>query len=262
MRLPAPLAALTEFFARPTDGGSIWRQRRCVHCLRPFHPAAEEDISGHPAALLCPECRIPLAASPHNRCRHCAVPLHGGTAHVLCGACLQNPPSWSLAACHGLYGGALRDVLLRLKYDGHMYLAPLLGGFLLEACSCLPRPDAVVAVPRHARRLRQRGYDQAHEIAAAFCAHSGLHLARGFLTRPVPVQTQAGLSALQRQRNVGGSFAAAPKVRGLRLWIVDDTMTTGSTMEAAARALLAAGAARVDALFVARTPRSAADCAT
>lgn len=236
-------------------------QDRCLHCLRPFSPAFAVPQHGTPTpeALLCPQCSALLAPYAGPRCPRCGIPPSDPQAgSSICGACLQNPPPWSGAAFYGLYQDALRHTLLRLKFDGHLYLAPLLGNFLLESVSCLPRPDVIVAVPQHAAHLRRRGYNQAHELGRALHGLSGLPLSSELLSRPVPGQEQARLGAKDRRSNVRHSFAASPEVRGLRVWIVDDVMTTGSTMNAAASALLAGGAARVDAVFAARTPLNAA----
>lgn len=237
-------------------------QDRCLHCLRPFSPAfaAHLNAAAAPESLLCPQCCDLLAPYAGPRCPRCGIPPSDPQAgNSICGACLQNPPQWSGAAFYGLYQGALRHTLLRLKFDGHLYLAPLLGNFLLESVTCLPRPDVIVAVPQHPAHLRRRGYNQAHELARALHDLSGLSVSSRLLSRPVPGQEQAHLGAKDRRSNVRHSFAASPEARGLRVWIVDDVMTTGSTMNAAASALLAGGAARVDAVFAARTPLNTAN---
>lgn len=232
-------------------------QNRCLHCLRPFSPASmpPPNIAPAPESLLCPQCRALLAPYAGPRCPRCGIPpCNPQSGNSICGACLQNPPPWSGAAYHGLYKEALRHTLLRLKFDGHLYLAALLGNFLLESVTCLPRPDVIVAVPQHPAHLRRRGYNQAHELARALHDLSGLPLSSRLIFRPVPGQEQARLGAKDRRSNVRHSFAVSPGVKGLHVWIVDDVMTTGSTMAAAASALLAGGAARVDAVFAARTP--------
>ena len=245
-------------------------QNRCVHCLRPFSPASDTGpapqrlagaalSSALPAASsqLCPTCTALLAPYAGPRCPRCGLPPenpHEG--NVVCGACLQNPPPWSAVAFHGLYRDALRHTLLRLKFDGHLYLAPLLGGFMLDSVACLPWPDVITAVPQHPDHLRHRGYNQAHELAKALHKHLDIPLATQLLTRPVPGKEQARLGAKARRSNVQHSFSAAPAAKGLHVWLVDDVMTTGSTMAAATRALLAAGVTRVDAVFAARTPRN------
>ena len=258
-------------------------QNRCVHCLRPFSPAAAaQGVSQHEAAArvsvsanissstspaiflhpvadsqLCPSCAALLAPYTGPRCPRCGLPpSHPHEGNVVCGACLQNPPPWSSVAFHGLYQHALRHTLLRLKFDGHLYLTSLLGGFLLDSTACLPWPDVITAVPQHPDHLRHRGYNQAHELAKFLHKHLKAPLTTQLLTRPIPGKEQARLGAMARRSNVQHSFSASPAAKGLRVWLVDDIMTTGSTMAAATKALLAGGVARVDAVFIARTPHN------
>ena len=172
-----------------------------------------------------------------------------------CGQCLQEDPPWSGQACYGLYRGALRDALLRLKFGGELSLAPLLGACLLEASRCLPRPDALLAVPQHPAHLRRRGFNQAHELAKALHRLTALPLRPELLRRVKPAPPQAGLAAAQRRRNVRRAFQAAPDAANLCLWLIDDVMTTGNTLAEACRALHAAGTRETHVLFVARTPR-------
>lgn len=260
-------------------------QARCFHCLRPFNPDPEKfsaDNASPPAGLfdpdaaLCPSCRDLLAPYGGPRCPSCGLPAPAhsglpapmpggcGTSQKkyrgsLCGQCLTDPPPWTQAAFYGLYRQSLRHTLLRLKFDGHIYLAPLLGAFLLEAARCLPGPDALLAVPQYPDHLRHRGYNQAHELAKALHVQTGLALVPDMLRRTRPGPAQVGLNARSRPENVRHSFAASPEANGLRLWLVDDVMTTGSTLRAAGLALLKAGASRVDVLVVARTPKEDMD---
>ncbi|MBO4300703.1 MAG: ComF family protein [Desulfovibrio sp.] len=228
-------------------------QRRCAHCLRPFSPA---DLTS-PQDAFCPQCAVELKPHSGPCCHLCGLPLAGTHApgNAVCGACLQDPPPWHALAFHGLYQGTLRDTLLQLKFDGKIYLAKALAYFLLEAASCLPLPDAVVAMPQHPNHLRNRGYNQAHELARALCHLAALNLRTDLLARVVPGPAQAQLSARARRENVRHSFRASPLTAGMTLWLLDDVMTTGSTLRSATHALLTAGADRVDVLFVARTPQ-------
>ena len=271
-RHPPFLPPLRCKACRATTWGAFWtalrsacrqtwlglRQQRCLHCLAPFTPTPHlPDFMAE--ALLCPAC-LPLLR-PYNgpRCPVCGLPPADYPQHReaagLCGRCLTDPPPWSGLAFHGLYAGVLRHLLLRLKFDAHLYLPPLLAALLYRAAQGLPQPDALLAVPQHPAHLRQRGYNQAHELAKALARRTGLPLRPQLLRRVLPGPAQSGLTATQRRANVRHSFIAAAEAQGLRLWLLDDVMTTGSTLRAAACALRAAGACAVDVLVVARTPQ-------
>lgn len=230
-------------------------ERRCAHCLAPFQARRDEAF--------CPACLPLLAPYAGAACPRCGLPVPASDAasapSVPCGSCLETPPPWTDFLAYGLYADALRDCLLRLKFSGELWLAGPLGSLmarhLQERRPHLIPPDAVLAVPQHPAHLRERGYNQAHELAAALCRELRLPLRRRLLRRVRRVQPQAGLDAAQRHANVVNSFAGhADLLSGRRCWLVDDVMTTGSTARAACEALLAAGAARVDLLVLARTP--------
>lgn len=145
-------------------------------------------------------------------------------------------------------------MLLRLKFDGETHLARFLGETLMTASAGLARPDLVTALPQHTTRLRSRGFNQAHEIARAFCRLSGFRLSTRILLRIKEGKPQEGLNAAQRKANMANAFQAGANVAGAHIWLIDDIMTTGATCREAARTLLDAGAHSVSLLFVARTP--------
>ena len=230
-------------------------ERRCAHCLAPFTPRQDEAF--------CPHCLPRLAPYRGAACPRCGLPLpaadRSAAPSVPCGHCLADPPPWSVMLAYGLYEGALRDCLLRLKFSGELPLAGALGGLLARHLPAVapeaPAPDHVLAMPQHPDHLRERGYNQAHELAAALCRELRLPLRHDLLWRTRRVRPQAGLDAARRLANVHGSFAAhAHSLVGARCWLLDDVMTTGSTARAACAALLAAGAASVSLLVMARTP--------
>ncbi|MBQ9405609.1 MAG: ComF family protein [Desulfovibrio sp.] len=225
-------------------------QRRCAHCLRPFTPKRDEQGN----VSLCQPCAAMLKAYAGSRCRRCGFPLPRSIQPAICPSCLHDPPPWHGLAFHGLYTGPLRHMLLRLKLGGQLYIARSLAHFLCEAVACLPRPDAVLAIPQHPNHLYKRGYNQAHELARALCTLTGLTLRTDLLTRIRQSTAQAQLSAQDRRANVRNSFRAEPQTHGLRLWLLDDVLTTGSTLREATQALLTAGAKMVAIVFVARTP--------
>lgn len=217
-------------------------QMRCFNCLAPFAKTAHFDE-------ICPDCRKFLEAYRGPACPRCGDP----SIPVLCEACSGGRP-WHAHAFHGIYKGHLRDLILRLKYDGEISLARYLAGLLLEASVCLPRADAIVPLPQFPPHLAKRGFNQAHELGRYLAQMSGIKLEAGFLRRIRHNRAQASLNRNERRRNVVSNFAADTACAGKSVWLVDDVMTTGSTFEAACEALLDAGCARVSVLFVARTP--------
>jgi predicted amidophosphoribosyltransferase len=122
-----------------------------------------------------------------------------------------------------------------------------------EARSFLHRaPELLVALPLHARRFRERRYDQTQLLAGALAQATGRRAPVGLLTRARETQRQVGLSEAERSRNVAEAFIASPAVTGLSLLLIDDVFTTGATARAAATALRDAGAHHVEVLTVAR----------
>ena len=163
---------------------------------------------------------------------------------------------------HGPYGGALREVVLGLKFGGRLGGLALAGELLWHAWELHAArpggldpsgPDLVTAVPLYRWRLVRRGYNQGLELARLSAARLDVPLAPGALRKTRTTAPQSRLTARERARNLDGAFAADPAVvAGRSVLLVDDVMTTGSTLEASARALRAAGATRVEALVLAR----------
>jgi ComF family protein len=180
-------------------------------------------------------------------CPRCGEP--GPAVH--CGTCLASPPAFLEVRAGGLYGGPLAEAVQALKYGGRPAVTRPLGAWL-AARIALPRGAAVVAVPLARRRRLDRGYDQAALLAGHLASAARARLLRGALRRLRETPSQVGRSRAARARNVAGAFAASRAVRGLDLWLVDDVVTTGATADAAARALLDAGARSVRVAALAR----------
>jgi ComF family protein len=185
--------------------------------------------------------RAPLCASCADTLLDCA-----GATQV---PSFRRPAAWTAAACRFEFGGQLAVALRRAKYGQEAVLARQLGALLRPLPAAC---DLVVPVPLHPRRFRGRGFNQAAELVRG----AGARPILGVLirTRDTPPQTERPRSL--RLRNVARAFAVpAPEmVHGKRVLLVDDVMTTGATADACAQALLAAGAASVCVLCLARAP--------
>ena len=197
--------------------------------------------------VLCGECEAELPWLDDAVCPRCALASPGG---ALCGRCLAEPPHFDATAA-ALWYRFPADVLVQgLKFRGELALA----GFLASALSrkiAREKVDCIVPVPLSPKRLAQRGYNQAAEIARRL-GRERLELELCRRTREGPPQVE--LPFAERQRNVRGAFAVARPLAGATVAVVDDVMTTGATLDEIARALKDAGAARVVNWIVARTP--------
>jgi ComF family protein len=204
-------------------------------------------------AILCDPCMNTLPALAPS-CPVCARPAPGA---LVCGQCLRKPPriAATVAACS--YAFPIDRLIQALKYAHELAVAQPLGDALaaavLRAPSSYARPQAIVPLPLSRARQRERGFNQAIEIARVVTRRTGVPMLHA-LVRETHGPAQATLPWSKRRGNVRGAFACSMPVADRHLAILDDVMTTGATLEAAATALKHAGAARVDAWIVARTP--------
>jgi ComF family protein len=199
-------------------------------------------------------CRACADALPRNRCAcpRCAVPL---PAPGICGECLQDLPPLTETRAAFVYGFPLDRLAPRFKFHRDLAAGRLLAELMAEEFAALPHPDAFVPVPLHPRRLRLRGYDQALELAKPLARALDVSLRADLLSRRRATAPQSELDKAARQRNLRNAFVVASgKPLPQHAVLIDDVMTTGATLHAAARALLKAGVVRVDAWVAARVP--------
>ena len=229
------------FWLRNDAARLLWPSR-CLVC----------GECGDDALDLCPAC---MRALPWNRCAcpSCAIPLPAPA--VACGTCLQRPPPLTLVHAACVYASPLDRLLPRFKFHHDLAAGRLLAQLMAEACVVVPRPDALVPIPLHRARLRQRGYDQALELAKPLAHALQLPLLDDLLLRTRATAPQSELDAVARRRNLRNAFAVrSHRPLPAHVVLVDDVMTTGATLHAAGQALRRAGVARVDAWVCARVP--------
>ena len=200
--------------------------------------------------LLCAACDADLPRLRGALCPRCAVPT---TAGAICGRCLARPPRYD-ATVAALEYRFPADVLVHaLKFRGELALAALLARFLVDRIAPDPPVHLILPVPLAARRLRERGYNQALEIARHVARATGARLAPEACERSRDTPAQIGLPWAERASNVRGAFRAPRALDGATIAVLDDVMTTGATLDEIAAVLKASGAARVVNWVVART---------
>lgn len=208
---------------------------------------------------VCPACTAAYVAHDRSRCPCCANPVPDQDRGRRCGACLADAPAFdaTVAACD--YAAPVDGLVLQLKFGGRLALAPWMARRLQAAWPGADGalPQLLCPVPLGPRRLVERGYNQALEVARPLSAALGIALAPRLLERSRDTAAQSGVAPGERRSNVRGAFALAedaPDVRGRHVGVVDDVMTSGHTLDELAGVLKQAGAARVTNFVFARTP--------
>ena len=201
---------------------------------------------------LCRACAAELPRN-HHCCARCALPLPGSVAS--CGACQRKPPPWQAAWAPFRYGWPLDRLEARYKFGRELAAGRTLAELWQRLPPPLARPALILPVPLHRARLRQRGYNQALELARPVGRALGIPVRHDVLLRARATAAQTELDAAMRRRNVRGAFALRdPVALPAHVAVLDDVMTTGATLAECARVLRRAGVARVDVWALARAP--------
>jgi ComF family protein len=199
---------------------------------------------------LCNACLADLPWHRQPHCPQCATPTPGGQ---VCGACLKHPPAFERSFAAVAYAFPLDRMIPRLKYHGQLAIAPALGECLAQVVQSSPRPDRLIAMPLHTTRIRERGFNHATEIAREVGKQLGIALDTTSCQRTRDTPPQMGLKHDARRRNVRGAFSCSGEVRGQHIALIDDVMTTGTSLDELASTLKRAGAREVTCWVAART---------
>ncbi|HTE15251.1 MAG TPA: ComF family protein [Burkholderiales bacterium] len=199
-------------------------------------------------ALLCAPCDADLPRLAIEHCDTCALPVTEGAR---CGACLSHPPAYDHVCAPFTYAFPVDALVQGLKYRSMLAIAPLFGSAIANSLD--ERPDAIIPMPLAGARLRERGFNQAQEIARHLANIGGIPLLSRACRKVRDTAPQAALPWKERAKNVRKAFVCDEDFTGKHVAVVDDVMTTGATLNELARNLKQAGALRVTGLIAART---------
>ncbi len=229
---------------RPRTGG----QKPCKKLLNALLPQDCQLCGAMDAGdLLCASCLADLPRLPAQHCPVCALPTPGAT---LCGECLRHQPHFDATLAPFAYAFPLDQLVHALKYAHHLALAGLFARLMHSDAIA---GDLIIPLPLSKERLRQRGFNQAMEVARLLSRSTGIPINFLGTTRVTDTVAQASLPWKARRANVRHAFECAIDLDGKSVIVVDDVMTTGASLDEFARTLKYHGAARVSNWVLART---------
>jgi ComF family protein len=243
--------------ARRVLTGSRALARAAMGLLYPPTCIACQAATGAPHAL-CAACWAGLRMIERPYCERLGTPFPADWGQeLLSPAAIADPPVFRRARAVAHYDDIARALVHRLKYGDRLDLAQALGRMMARAgAELLAEVDVIVPVPLHRWRLWRRRFNQAAALARVVAHHSGVPLDPLLLARVKRTRSQVGLTRPQRQENLQGAFRAPEdakaQLKGRRVLLIDDVLTTGATANAASRALLRGGATAVEVLAFAR----------
>lgn len=219
--------------------------QRCALCLLP-------STTGY-----CPNCQSLLPWLAYG-CRICAAPLPPASRARSCGQCQAKPPDYVASCIPFHYRSPIADHIHALKYRGQLHYAVALSHMLADNIAQMtePWPDVIIPIPLHWRKIARRGFNQSSEISRVLSRRLGLPLHHAGLIRVKNTRPQTGLAEKTRRANIRNAFQYHPDLRARNIHhvaLVDDVVTSGSTVRAAARVLVRGGVQRVTVWALAKT---------
>jgi ComF family protein len=237
---------------------------RCILCRQTVNRAMVDEFGINKPGLnhhveLCADCyeRQPFNS---NCCVRCALPLAIDNAeNTLCGRCITSLPDFDYAYSLFRYEDDIIGLVHQLKFSEKITYARSIGELLLSKVNTEPMlkidlPDCLLPVPLHVSRLRQRGFNQSIEIARIISKKLKIPMELNSVIRQRSTESQTGLNAKQRKKNIKGAFSVTGKINYRHVLIIDDVMTTGSTVNELASLLKKNKVERVGVLSIARAP--------
>ncbi|MBI4698122.1 MAG: ComF family protein [Nitrospirae bacterium] len=207
-------------------------------------PVCTKPVKDHKTAPICIDCWKTLSPYGGPMCQRCGKPL-ASEVSTICGECMKDEPAFIYARGFGLYEGALKKAINLLKFYGIKRLSKPLSDII--ASVKMPQVEAVVPVPLHEKRLRQREFNQSALLAKYLAKKAGTSFMSDCLVKIKDTRPQVGLNADERRRNVKGAFTVKDKgpVAGKKVLLIDDVVTTGATVRECSRVLKKAGAEKI-----------------
>jgi len=224
----------------------------------PLCIACSDVLTGQGEKVFCRKCNEQISYITENRCPICGITFPDSPAgDHLCGSCLENRPFYTFSRACVAYDGVVHDAILRFKYGRNI----ITGAALADLLADFEFPDVdwglfdvIIPVPLHVRRLRGRGFNQSLILARALGKKHALPVDFSLLKRQKMTQTQTGLDKKEREQNIKGAFEvpAPERIMNKKIILVDDVLTTGSTVNECSKTLKKAGAASVAVITLSR----------
>ncbi len=200
---------------------------------------------------LCAECEQDLPFI-HHGCRYCAKPLLQNA--FICGECLKKQPPFDHIFALCAYQKPITAMILRLKFHQQLVNAKILGELMAERLKSCPKPECLIPVPLHINRLKERGFNQALEIARPISKRLEIPIDFHSIKRIRHTEAQAQTPANKRKQNIKGAFSITREFKPKKhVAIIDDVVTTGSTVSELAKVLHRHGIEKIDIWCCART---------